>query len=42
MPICIIGISRLKEKFHRKTRNKCKTTSCHVAAVEISAHFDLH
>ena len=41
MPICIIGISRLKEKFHRKTRNKCKTT-CHVAAVEISAHFDLH
>jgi hypothetical protein len=22
-PICIIGINRLKEKFHRKTRNIC-------------------
>jgi hypothetical protein len=23
MPICIIGINRLKEKFHRKTWNIC-------------------
>ena len=34
--ICIIGIYRLKE-----TRNICKTTSCHVAAVKISAHFSI-
>jgi hypothetical protein len=38
--ICIIGKNRLKEKFHRKTRNIC-TTHCHVAAVKIWAHFDL-
>ena len=37
--ICIIDIYRLKEKFHRKTRNI--TTPCHVAAVKIWAHFDL-
>ena len=33
--ICIIGINRLKEKFHRKTRNICLTAPCHVAAVKI-------
>ena len=27
--------NRLKEKFHRKTRNICYTTPCHVAAVKI-------
>jgi hypothetical protein len=34
--ICIISINRLKEKFHRKNRNICSTTHCHVAAVKIS------
>ena len=38
--ICIIGINRLKEKFHRKTRNTYSTTPCHVATVKIWAHFD--
>ena len=33
-PICIIGLNRQKEKFHRKTRNICWTTPCHVAAVK--------
>jgi hypothetical protein len=28
-------INRLKEKFHRKIRNICETTPCHVAAVKI-------
>jgi hypothetical protein len=42
MPNLHIGINRLKEKFHRKTRNICETTHCHVAAVKISAHFDLY
>ena len=31
-----------KRKISQKNRNICKTTSCHVAAVKISAHFDLH
>ena len=37
--ICIIGINRLKEKFHRKIQNTCLTTPCHVAAVKNLSSF---
>jgi hypothetical protein len=34
--ICIIGINRLKEKFHRKTRNICWIAHCQLCLKNIS------
>jgi hypothetical protein len=37
--ICIIGINRLKEKFHRNSRNICYTTPRYVAALKNLSSF---